>query len=67
MVMNPPATQMWIRSMDPEDSVKEEMATYSSVLAWENPWTEEPAGYSLWGCKEVVHDLVTKQQQQMDK
>ena len=28
------------------------MATHSSVLAWEMPWTEEPDGYSPWGCKE---------------
>ena len=25
-----------------EDSVEKEMATYSSILAWEIPWTEEP-------------------------
>ena len=30
-----------------------EMATHSSILAWEIPWTEEPGGYSLWGCKEL--------------
>ena len=29
------------------------MATHSQILAWEIPWTEEPAGlYSPWGCKE---------------
>ena len=28
------------------------MATHSSILAWEIPWTEEPEGYSLWGGKE---------------
>ena len=27
------------------------MATYSSILAWRVPWTEEPVGYSPWGCK----------------
>ena len=26
-----------------EDPLEEEMATYSSILAWKNPWTEEPA------------------------
>ena len=25
-----------------EDPLEEEMATHSSVLAWEVPWTEEP-------------------------
>ena len=28
------------------------MATYSSILAWRIPWTEEPGGYSPWGRKE---------------
>ena len=41
------------------------MATYSSILAWRIPWTEEPGGYSPWGCK-VRHDLVTKQQPKED-
>ena len=29
------------------------MATHSSILAWKIPWTEEPAGYSPWGNKEL--------------
>ena len=36
-----------------EDPVEEEMATQCSILAWEIPWTEEPGGYSSWGCKEL--------------
>ena len=28
------------------------MATYSSILAWEMPWTEASGGYSPWGCRE---------------
>ena len=27
-----------------EDPLEEEMATHSSILAWEIPWTEEPSG-----------------------
>ena len=27
---------------DQEDPLEKEMATYSSILAWEIPWTEEP-------------------------
>ena len=27
-----------------EDTLEEKMATHSSILAWEIPWTEEPAG-----------------------
>ena len=31
------------------------MATYSSILTWKVPWTEEPSGlYSPWGHKELV-------------
>ena len=40
------------------------MATHSSVLAWEIPWTEEPTGLqSMHGVARVGHDLVTKQLQ----
>ena len=28
------------------------MATYSGILAWKIPWTQEPGGCSPWGCKE---------------
>ena len=34
-------------------SLEKEMATSSSILAWEIPWTEEPGGYSLWGHREL--------------
>ena len=27
-----------------EDSLEEGMKTHSSILAWRNPWTEEPGG-----------------------
>ena len=36
------------------------MATHSSILAWEIPWTEEPG--SSWGHKRIRHNLVTKQE-----
>ena len=38
---------MWetrVRSLDQEDSLKKEMATHSSILAWRIPWMEEPVG-----------------------
>ena len=45
MVKNPPAMQeMWVQSMDQADPLEKEMATHSSTLAWEIPWTEEPGG-----------------------
>ena len=45
-------------------SLEKEIATLSSILAWEITWTEETGGYSPWGCKRVGHKLGTKQQQQ---
>ena len=39
-------------SLGQEDPLGEAMATHSSILAWEIPRTEEPAGYSPWGRKE---------------
>ena len=42
-------------------SPKEEMATYSGILAWEIPWTEEPAGLQFMGSQRVGHSLGTKQ------
>ena len=45
MVKNLPAVQETrIRSLGWEDPLEEEMATRSSILAWEIPWTEEPGG-----------------------
>ena len=34
--------EMQVRSLGQEDPLEEEMATHSSILAWEIPWTEEP-------------------------
>ena len=42
------------------------MATYSSILAWRIPWTEEPCGLQSMGSSQRVrHYLKTKQQQQL--
>ena len=35
---------MWLQSLGWEDSLEKEMATHSSILAWEIPWTEKPGG-----------------------
>ena len=32
-----------------EDLLEEEMAIHSSIVAWETPWTEEPAGLQSVG------------------
>ena len=39
------------------------MATHSSILAWEIPWTEEPGGLQSMGSLRVGHGLATKEQQ----
>ena len=39
------------------------MATHSSILAWEIPWTEEPGRLQSMELQRVIHNLVTKQQQ----
>ena len=36
--------ETWIRSLGQEDSLEKEMATNSSILTWEIPWTEQPGG-----------------------
>ena len=64
VVKNLPALQeMQIQSLSQEDPLEKEMATYSSILAWEIPWTEEPGGLQSRGLQRVGHDLGTKQQQ----
>ena len=43
---------MWetrVRSLGQEDPLEKEMATHSSILAWEIPWTEEPGGLQSTG------------------
>ena len=63
MVKNPPVMQeTWIRSLGWEDPLEKEMATHSSILAWEMPWTEELGGLQSTGSQRVGHDLATEQQ-----
>ena len=59
MVKYPPAMQeMRVRSLGQEDALEECMATYSSILAWRIPWTEEAGGLQSMGLQRVGHDLV---------
>ena len=41
-------------------SLEEEMATHSSILAWEILWTEEPDGLQFMGLWRAKHNLTTK-------
>ena len=45
-----------------QDLPEKEMATHSSILAWENPETEEPGGLQSMGSHRVGHNLVMEQQ-----
>ena len=57
---NPPAMQetqeTWVQSLGWEDPLEKEMATHSSILAWEIPWTEEPGGLQSMRLRRVGHD-----------
>ena len=47
---------MWetqVHSLGWEVSLEKEMATHSSILSWEIPWTEEPGGLQSMGHKEL--------------
>ena len=41
------------------ESIEKEMATYSSILAWRIPWTEEPGGLQSMGLQRVRLDWAT--------
>ena len=41
-----------VQSLDQEDPQEEEMATHSSILAWDIPWTEEPDNLQPMGSEE---------------
>ena len=43
----------WVQFLGGEDPLEEEMATHSSILAWEIPWTEEPEGLLSMGLQET--------------
>ena len=43
------AAQQWVQSLSKEELPEKEMATYSSILAWEIPWTEEPGRLQIMG------------------
>ena len=49
-----------VLSLGQEDPLEKEMATHSSILAWEIPWTEDPGMLQLWGHQRAGQDLATK-------
>ena len=60
VVKNLPAKQeTWVQSLDQEDSLRKEMATHSSILAWSIPWTAEPGRLQSVGSQRVRHNLAS--------
>ena len=45
--------EMWVQSPSWENPLEKEMATHSSILACEIPWTEEPGGLQSTGSQEL--------------
>ena len=47
--------EVWVQSLVGEYPLEEEIATHSSILAWEIPWTEEPGGLQSTGLQRIRH------------
>ena len=45
-----------VQSLGCEDALEKGIATHSSILAWRNPWTEEPGGLQTMDSQRVRHD-----------
>ena len=60
VVKSPPASageiETPVSSLGQEDSLEENMATHSSILAWRIPWTEEPGRLQSMGLHRVKHN-----------
>ena len=57
MVKSPPA--MWetrVQSLGQEEPLEEDMASHSSILAWQIPRAEEPGGLQSMRSQRVTHD-----------
>ena len=56
-VNNLPAMQETrVQSLSQKDALEKEMATHSSILAWEIPWTEKPGGLQSLESQRVGYD-----------
>ena len=51
-----PVWETWVLSLAQENSVEKGMATYSNILAWKIPWTEEPGGLHSIESQRVEHN-----------
>ena len=47
---------MRVQALSRENLLEKETAAWSSILAWEIPWTEEPGGLHSMGSQTIRHD-----------
>ena len=59
--------ETWVRSLDWDNPLEEEMATCSSILAWEIPWTEGAGGLKSLGSQRIRHDLAHDSQDHVER
>ena len=50
--------EMQVRYLGQEDALEKEMATHSTILAWDIPWTEKPGRLQSMGLQRVGHNWV---------
>ena len=55
-----------VRALGQEDPLEQELATYSSILAWRISWTEEPGGLQSMGSRRVGHDWAANTHQNIN-
>ena len=64
MVKNlPPMQETQVQSLIQEDPLEKEIATHSSIPAWEIPWTKKPGGLQSMWSQRIRHELATWQEQ----
>ena len=57
LVKNLPVMQKtWVQFLGQEDPLEKEIATHSSIIAWEISWTDEPGELQSMGSQRVGHD-----------
>ena len=62
-IKNPPdKLKTQVHSLGQEDPLEKEMATHSSIIVWEIPWTQETGLLQSMGSQRVRYDLAIKQQ-----
>ena len=52
----PAVWETQVRSLGQKDPLEKAMATYSSILAWKIPWTEEPGKLQSMGSQRIRHN-----------